>query len=1557
MAKRLAPIPPVGVSAPPADLPFNPFPLSDPAPAAAAPAPDPGPIASLPFNPFPISDPTPAPAPEAPPDVEPEGEGLLSKIGYALSTPGELLRGILAGEPGHRASFQHVLKNWGLLGSDQNPLLSIPGAVGLVGDALLDPINLLPGAFGVKAATEAGKAAELVAPHLGEAEQLVQDALRTAKAGAGKSARAAQEAMDAGRAFTELPKAPPLVVKTPALGEVYRGADLVDNNTGEILKNAGQASDRAMVEQLAQRPDALGDAAKSLLENQKARGLVGDEGLRPIANAGERVKAGQEAFLSAGGEFDPLSLFRLGGRLNPINYLPEVPGLTAPAHLPQVTLAEAPEAAQKVQDLWTGFKNAPGIKQLGDLFSQVPENVPAPIKALLGELMKTHAGEIAQGEAQADAAARGLAQKIDQVKPGEIPQESTLGESDITPPAMNNPTAPVHEPAPIAENVAPIVNNPPPAAAPAAPTAGAANDIKAFFQGGTPGGYTAGLKDTFLKSLAETGEVPSLERKTLLGQVVNEARARGYPDADAVERGFKVVQAGGNTAGPTLAAEFEKEFPRIAPEPLVPPNSPGAAQPEILSPPAVAAKVNESPAMGLATSPLELLSPVNQENLARAKSAAAEIEARMNAGDFSGEKELAQKRELIDKLENAAKAKASAPALPEILQPAAAENETLSQSLKNDRTGPRPDYAKAAAPTPLVPGLGTPADVLLRDAEDIRKQFPEVKNADAIAARTEDTYPNKLLEQNPTWSEDKAQATASANYRRNLQQIAGQRDTVKKGAYLDEAGGETAAAADRGASLDARLKQTGAVPADAAPSVAQRVTQFVERGGAEAPEIEKIGRELQDTYDTLHKVETAAGLKTPALKSADGQLTYAPHVPTETGRNFFNGLSRSRARQAEVFQALEEVRINRGMAPDAARTAVKEKIPMSGFMPGPGETEAARRIPSKLVQESAKELEGLPASTKQFIVDNGLQREFNEFSSAISNTHGSQIARLPAYRDLSVDELNSVFSKFGAQDEVFHSNPAVQLFTRQARHVQAMAGQRFMDRAAEQLGREVPATHNSAIEIGNGFEKFADGRVGIKEINDSRLKRGLPAIAFDDPNLAEALQKTYSRLNDPEEVNQLVKWYDDTTRLAKSYVTRPFPGYHVGNHIGNQIQSWLGGVPLNAPEGAEALQVLAGKNVKINIGGELLDRDQVLQRFEGSGAGKGAFYENLLEKAAAGQPKKAPSFNPLDPDNVFIKGAEKASAAVAGVPGRLAAGAGVKMDQLTGNAIEEADRLRHWLYKVKSGMSDRAAAADVDKYLFDYSKDKLSPFEQKYLSRAAFFYGYTRQVIPMVLEEASKNLGKVAQVTRLGQLPGKPDFLPPFARDGLGVPLSKDSEGNSVLAYNLRTPIEAAVDPFSGNPLNLLNPLLKAPLEAATGQDFFLHQPIADLKKAPHYLEGLPAPLQDLLGVDSLAKIDRKGNAKVGPDGKPLISTEANPWALWALRESPLGRLSNTASRLTDDRKGAAENLLNLFTGARLASVDPDEEIQRLEKAQKTQEKAAATREKQKAAAAAISKG
>ena len=211
------------------------------------------------------------------------------------------------------------------------------------------------------------------------------------------------------------------------------------------------------------------------------------------------------------------------------------------------------------------------------------------------------------------------------------------------------------------------------------------------------------------------------------------------------------------------------------------------------------------------------------------------------------------------------------------------------------------------------------------------------------------------------------------------------------------------------------------------------------------------------------------------------------------------------------------------------------------------------------------------------------------------------------------------------------------------------------------------------------------------------------------------------------------------------------------------------------------------------------------------------------------------------------------------------------------------------------------------------------------------FYGYTRSVIPFIIEKAMTDTRKVAPWMKLAVQGDTSTHLPPWVRDGLSIPIGEDEGGQKEFLRGLSTPFEAAVEPFSGaaefqqgigagvsglanSLLGGLAPPLKAPIEAATGQDLFFRQPIEDLDKAPDFLRFLPKTVKDALGINDI--VNAQGQR---------VKTTADPWALYALRNSPASRFIGTAGKLAGfDKKDIGPIVANLLTGAQTTTIDPE---------------------------------
>jgi hypothetical protein len=741
--------------------------------------------------------------------------------------------------------------------------------------------------------------------------------------------------------------------------------------------------------------------------------------------------------------------------------------------------------------------------------------------------------------------------------------------------------------------------------------------------------------------------------------------------------------------------------------------------------------------------------------------------------------------------------------------------------------------------------------------------------------------------------------------------------------YLTRAGVGTAKAAEQAAKV---------LPKDAAPGVKRAVTEALELGekaGKAPDDVRQVAESIQGEYKRMLDAEQEWAVPTPALR--DPRLGYTTRVVTKEGRTFFRR-QQGEAR-AKLFMQLEQARRAKGLEPAAAATAdyVSQTMERAARSPKGADVKNLP-IPEAKRGWAEKQLRSLPPEVQSFIKTNGLEREYLAFEQVASTMHESQIARMPAYEGLSIPELNEVFRKAGARGEVFNENPAAQLFTRKARHEKAKAANQMFENLGRKVGQELPQEVTDWAEAtGDGLEKFTTPGTGgeplgygIKEVNDLRRQRGMRPIVFDDRNTAAAVQKAMSKLLDTEETAPLLEWWDAATRTMKSWVTKAFPAYHVRNRMSNRMQSWLEDVPVAGEHYKAANRVLAGADTTFTTGaGEVLTRDEILEEAQNEGVLRGGFFESEFKAELF----KKPSWNVLDSENRFVKAGEKVGAALTAAPGQLLSGAGPgRLGQMNANMVESIDRLGHYLFKRAQGLAPDQAAASVKKALFDYGD--LNDFEQNVMGRTMFFYAYTRNVVPFMLDRAVARPGKVAALARVGGgaggREGLPENMPVWAREGLPIPLGKDAQGNPMIAYGLGTPIEAAVEPFAGymdgfqrgaeKTLSQLNPFARMPLEMATGRRFFLGQGIEEARKAPAWVGLLPVEIQKGMGV-------RQVPMKSGG-----VRLEMDPYDLYALENSPFGRLSNTIGKAVDTRKPGVARALNITTGAKVVSVDEERE-------------------------------
>jgi hypothetical protein len=258
---------------------------------------------------------------------------------------------------------------------------------------------------------------------------------------------------------------------------------------------------------------------------------------------------------------------------------------------------------------------------------------------------------------------------------------------------------------------------------------------------------------------------------------------------------------------------------------------------------------------------------------------------------------------------------------------------------------------------------------------------------------------------------------------------------------------------------------------------------------------------------------------------------------------------------------------------------------------------------------------------------------------------------------------------------------------------------------------------------------------------------------------------------------------------------------------------------------------------------------------------------------------------------------------------------------------------------INRGWSMEDAAKDVFKYHFDYAPEGLSSFERNWLKRLFPFYTWTRNNIPLQIEQMIKQPGKYAALGKIqddisGEK-GREEFkdLPDWMKEQLVFRIGGEN------GISLWTQLSLPAEDISKLPVNelgirnivsMLSPVIKTPIELVTNKNLFFGSDIVnpELKDYPELqtaktmeqLKLLPQPIKDFINF----KIVKK---KVYEGGKPVWKEQAEMDAkkLYILK-SAFGRFYSTIEQVGGDKEGIAAKLSRLLGGVPVREVDIEQQ-------------------------------
>lgn len=168
--------------------------------------------------------------------------------------------------------------------------------------------------------------------------------------------------------------------------------------------------------------------------------------------------------------------------------------------------------------------------------------------------------------------------------------------------------------------------------------------------------------------------------------------------------------------------------------------------------------------------------------------------------------------------------------------------------------------------------------------------------------------------------------------------------------------------------------------------------------------------------------------------------------------------------------------------------------------------------------------------------------------------------------------------------------------------------------------------------------------------------------------------------------------------------------------------------------------------------------------------------------------------------------------------------------QEVGNYFDQGNRFALFKWAVeKKGMSFEEAAAKVREVQFDYSK--LTPFEQKFVSRAVPFYRWMRNNIPFQVRKFINDPRKYGYMNKVrlnaqDSVGINDENVPDYMKEAFHIPVyGKDGKGQ-MLGLNLPLGDLTKLSNPGKMLVDSLTPLAKTPTELALNYNMFYRKPI-----------------------------------------------------------------------------------------------------------------------------------
>ena len=311
------------------------------------------------------------------------------------------------------------------------------------------------------------------------------------------------------------------------------------------------------------------------------------------------------------------------------------------------------------------------------------------------------------------------------------------------------------------------------------------------------------------------------------------------------------------------------------------------------------------------------------------------------------------------------------------------------------------------------------------------------------------------------------------------------------------------------------------------------------------------------------------------------------------------------------------------------------------------------------------------------------------------------------------------------------------------------------------------------------------------------------------PDVAKHIDATRQFLLDGNSDNEFIKNFNKIQNVWKSTATYWNAAFHTRNAIGNIWQNSLAGVN-NLQDYMRAIKIQF-QGTKLNKADEKLMKEYKEQGLMRVGHLSGDIQHSIENDIMSAFDILKKKKNPYEVMNK--------------VGGQL------------GDAVETNAKLTHFIAKRKEGLSPFDAGQSVKKHLFDY--EDLTEVERKYLKTFMPFYTFTRKNFPLQFEALIKTPSKQTKLVKLKNnvevLQGDDEtshILPEWLKNAAPVYVgTKDGKVRYIKLEGFLpvSDIGKITEPAQ-EMLNMLSPVLKAPVEQISNYNFFFGRPLTKQK-------------------------------------------------------------------------------------------------------------------------------